>query len=181
MSNYTLTHTSKTTLLSVKMSKNGFTDIAQYEFQQLLSESDIAKIYEDLSDVQKKTLNINKNTFKQFVRAISMRFPVETKAKSATAVVSALVREEKSLIASQMGKPLGITSNEATDSIVGYGTIDGKKYDRLIKDSKTGTLLEENNLIYWTNENFIMAVKTKPSYQTSSNTDMYIYVTLLVS
>lgn len=181
MSTYTLNNTSKTTLISVEVKKGGFKETLQYEFNQILTKNDIAKVYDMLSDVQKSTLTSNKNSFKQFIRAIKMRFPVPTESSSKDGVISVLLREEKTLIASRISKHIGLSSNVASKSVIGFGTIDNAKYDRLVSTSTSGTVIEEDNIIYWVNDGFVMAIKTQPSYQTESKTDMYIYVTLLVS
>ena len=95
--------------------------------------------------------------------------------------IAALTSEEKTLIASRLSKHLGISSDDSVKMTMGYGSIPAKKYKTQIANKENGTLLKDENIIYWENQGFVYAVSTKPLYKTDSNVDMYIYVILLVS
>lgn len=179
MSNYTLSHTSQTTLISMDFKRSGFKETMQYEFAGLLTESQVKSVYNELSEHQRKTISTNKNSFKQFIRALKMKNPVVRGIKKDS--IAALINEEKTLIASRISKHLGITSNDSAKMTVGYGSINANKYKTQIAKKKSGTLLKDENILYWENKGFVYAVSTNPLYKTDSNADMYIYVILLVS
>ena len=179
MSNYTLSHTAKTTLISMDFKRRGFKETMQYEFAGLLTQSQVKSVYDELSEQQRKTISTNKNSFKQFIRALKMKNPVVRGIKKDS--IATLVSEEKILIASRLSKHLGISSNDSAKMMMGHGSINAKKYKTQIANKESGTLLKDENIIYWENQGFVYAISTKPLYKTDSNVDMYIYVILLVS
>lgn len=179
MTNYTLNHTAKTTLISMDFKRNGFKETMQYEFAGLLTQSQVKSVYDELSEHQRNTLSTNKNSFKQFIRALKMKNPVIRDINKDS--IAALTSEEKTLIASRLSKHLGISSDDSVKMTMGYGSIPAKKYKTQIANKENGTLLKDENIIYWENQGFVYAVSTKPLYKTDSNVDMYIYVILLVS
>ena len=179
MSNYTLAYTSKTTLISVDFKRYGFKETLQYELDGVLKESEIKKVYDSLRDSQKESLNVNKNSFKQFVRAIKLRYPQARMVADDS--VGKMLTEESVLLASRLSKHIGITSNDSAKMTIGRDTLNASKYKELISSKGTGTTIAKENIIYWENNGFVMAFSSKPIYKTASGVDMYIYVILLVS
>ena len=159
--------------------RGGFKETMQYEFPGLLTEHQVKRVYDELSEHQRKTLSTNKRSFKQFIRAIKMK-NTSLQGKDSDSIAR-LVSEEKALIASRLSKYLDISSNDAAKMTMGYGTLNARKYKIHIANNEGGTLLEDENIIYWENNGFVFAVSTSPSYKTNSNVDMYIYVILIVS
>ena len=180
MKNYTVKHTSKTTMISVTFKRGAMSETLQYELQGVLTETAVDSVYNDLSKSQKDSLNTNKNSFKQFIRAIKLKHP-ENKPTSEYRGVGVLMAEEKTFLASRLAPYLGITSNASANATIGYGTIDAVKYNRQIKANPNGIEVPDENLIYWENNGFVTAFKTRPIHQTPGGQDMYIYVTLLIS
>lgn len=180
MKPYTLTHSAKKTLIAVTYKKGGFSEILQFEFRGLLTDHEVNKVYNDLSDEQKKTLDTNKNVFKQFIRAINLRYPTATKTDTPTAK-SKLLAEQKTFISSRLAKYLNIGSNDAAKATIGFGTISDEKMNKQIKNKDDGILLESEDLTYWNNNGFVFVVKNTPIYTTESGNDVYIYVILLLS
>lgn len=180
MKNYTVKHTSKLTMVSAVFKRGGMSETLQYEFQGALTETSIDAVYNNLSKSQRDSLNINKNSFKQFIRAIKLKHP-ECSNSTAYRGAGSLLNEEKVYLASRLSAHIGITSNESVKRTIGYGTINEGKYTDLVKDKPNAILVKSENLIYWVNNGFIIAFKTTPVNRTRSGQDMYIYVTLLIS
>lgn len=171
MTNYTLSHTEATTLLSAVIKKGSFSEIMQYEFKDVLTANKIEKIFDSLSDAQKENINRHKSGFKQFVRAILVAYPSLTTSSEKSISRS----DEAKRYISRVAPHVDMTPTAALRNYVALGTLSAAKYKRMIGDSPNKVVVEKEKLVYIHLGEFVLVSSTDPVVHGKDVGERYIY------
>ena len=176
MTNYTLNHVNGNTQLTCKIKINGFTESIQYEFKELLTETEVLKVYNLLTDTQKSNLTRNKRAFKQFIRSILIFYPNLNELK--TGARTSRTDEAKRYV-SRIAPHVNISSVVALTGYLTSGTIDEAKYNRLFGTSTNTVRVESEKLIYIESDDLITVSSISPTSFGKDDKPLYIYVIFL--
>lgn len=171
MSNYTLKHTENSTLLNAVIKTGNFSEIMQYEFKEIISDYKIEKVFETLNDAQKENIGRNKLGFKQFVRAILIAYPTVTTPSETHRSRG----DEGKRYISRVAPHVNMKPTVALRNYVSSGTLSAVKYKRMIDDSPTKIVVEEEKLVYIHLGEFVLVSGTEVAVRGKGASERYIY------
>lgn len=173
MKTYTVTHTAASTILSSVSINGGFKDITQFEFNALLTETEIDKVYVNLALHQKEAVGKNKQGFKQFVRAIMLAHPAVSKTNK---TMTSSRADEGKRLACRTAKILGLPATDVLKNVLTVGTINQSRFDNLFVGNPNSKFNSDEQLVYNNSGDILITATKRPITRGKDGGDLYVYV-----
>ena len=173
MKTYTITHTATTTTIATEIKSSVYKENISYEFSDLLTNTEISKVFKSLTNEQQESVVRTKRGFKQFVRAIILAYPTASKDGGHATLARS---DEAKRLALRLGKHLGLSSKVVLKNILTTGTLNETRMASVFTNNPNTKYYEKEGIVYNDTGDFLVCATERAVARSKDGSKLYVYI-----